>query len=755
MKSFKHLIFISFLFGLSMIALGFYSILIINPTLPDVDALKIYRPKEPLQIYTKEGNLISEFGEERRDFIKIENVPQKMINAIISTEDRRFFEHHGIDYIGIARAAVSNFLGSGFQGASTITMQVARNFFLSSDRTIKRKVNEILLSFKIEKKLSKEEILELYINQIYLGQRSFGFASAAETYFGKTLDQINLSEIALLAGLPKAPSKYNPFINYDLAVSRQKDVLAGMLRHGFIDESSYILASEQKISLKENQKKTEVDAEYIAEMVRKELFDEFGDKIYSSGLKVYTTIRAKNQKIANKAVLNGILDYINRHQPRDPDGQIKITQIKKIEDQVNLAHETLKNYPVYNDFIPGVILEKQPLQIKAYLKNGKTIVVLKNGLELIKKDNAKDPKITVGSIVHFYQKNNEWHLTQLPNVESALVSMDPNTGEILALVGGFNFQKNKFNHITQAYRQPGSIFKPFIYSAALEKGITAATLVNDAPFFMTADELLSKESWEPQNYDEKFDGPTRIRVGLAKSKNIVAIRTLKEIGPKYAQDYLTRFGFEKKRIPPYLALALGVAEVKPINLINGFSVFANGGYLKDYYYIDKIIDSNNRKIKLKSSVTNQDIPRVIDPRNAFIMDSMLKDVINYGTAQKAKSLKRSDIAGKTGTTNDLIDAWFVGYNPNVITLTWFGYDQPKSLGEFETGSRAALPIWIEYMDKILQDYPEQIYAEPEGIVPHKINPADGTLINNDRNEGIWEYFYEEFLPKENAFFMIN
>jgi penicillin-binding protein 1A len=767
MNSIKQILLISTSIILSSIALIYYVYLLIVPTLPPLDNLADYRPKEPLQVFTKEGDLIAEFGEEHRDFIKIGNVPQKMINAIIATEDRRFFEHNGIDLIGIFRATYKTLLGISFEGASTITMQVARNFYLTSDKTLKRKISEILLSLEIEKHLSKEEILELYMNQIYLGQRSFGFNSAANTYFSKNLSELNTAEMALLAGLPKAPSRFNPFNNYDLAIKRQKDVLASMLRHGFIDESTYILALDQPINLKESKVKKDVDAEFIAEMVRKDLFDEFGEKIYSSGLKVFTTIKSKNQKLANQAVRDGIINYINRHQPREPDGFLDLENIalKHIdgneEELIKEVTKYLKKFPTFSDFIPGIITKMQPLEIEVILKDGRIINVYKKGLKLIENDkNYEDQtedyrRIRVGGIYHFTKNRNEWILTQLPEVESALIAMDPNTGEINALVGGFNFEKNKFNHITQAYRQPGSIFKPFIYSAAIEKGVTPATLVNDNFFFMTADELMTKENWEPKNYNDTYDGPTRLRVGLSKSKNMVAIRTLKYIDPKYAQDYVSRFGFEKQKIPPYLSLALGVAEVRPINLISAFAVFSNGGYLKEPYYIDKIIDSNDRQIKLKSSITNEDTPRIIDPRNAFIMDSMLKDVIKDGTAKRARILKRTDIAGKTGTTNDLIDAWFVGYNPEHIALTWFGYDTPQSLGHQETGSRAALPIWIDYMRGALDGLPEKIYAEPEGIIPHKINPDDGTLTSNDDESGIYEYFYEEFYPKDNAFFMIN
>ena len=759
-SSFKNFLFLSFIGSIAALALVFFIVTLIYPTLPEVNHLEQYRPKQPLQVFTKEGSLISEFGEERREYIPIKKVPQKMINAILAIEDRRFFEHPGIDMIGIARAALRNITGQSSEGASTITMQVARNFFLSSEKTLKRKINEILLAIKIEKNLTKEEILELYINQIYLGQRSFGFLAAANTYFDKNLEDINLAETTLLAGLPKAPSKYNPFRNPDDSIKRQHAVLKSMLRHGFIDKPTYLLALEEPINLRESFTKREVKADYVAEMVRQTLYEEFGEKIYTSGLKVYTTIQDKNQKYANHAVQNGLINYTSRHPINQPEAQFDLSN-EKLKDEKNRKEYLIKKLrmlPTYGDFIPGVVIAMQPLKLTALLKNGEIINVYKKGLELLRDDlNIENPNlkiVKIGTVLRFVKNRGYWVATQLPEVESSLVSIDPQTGAILALVGGFDFYKSKYNHVTQAQRQPGSVFKPFIYSAALEKGINAASLVNDAYLYITAKELGANENWEPQNYNEKFSGPIRLRDGLALSKNLVAIRVLKNIGTNYAQDYIARFGFDPKKHPPYLSMALGVGQATPLEVASAYGVFANGGYLKKPYFIEKIIDSKGRKVKQSTALFNEETPRVIDPRNAFIMTDMLKEVINSGTAKKAKRLKRSDIAGKTGTTNDQYDAWFAGYNPDIVTITWVGFDQPKPLGKFETGSRAALPIWIDYMGPILNQYPIRFMVEPEGIMPVKIRKKDG-VVALPEEEGIYEYFYEEFLPQSNAYYLIN
>ena len=756
----KNFILLAMLAGMSSIALIFFIVVLIYPTLPDVNHLQKYRPKQPLQIFSQDGLLIAEFGEERRDYTLIKHVPQRMINAVLAIEDRRFFEHPGIDIIGVLRAALKNISGQGHEGASTITMQVARNFFLSSEKTFKRKINEILLAIKIERSLKKEDILELYINQIYLGQRSFGFSAAAHTYFNKNLNELNLAESALLAGLPKAPSRYNPLVNPELAIQRQHAVLGSMKRHGYIDNATYVIALDEPIDLRNSISKRELKADYVAEMVRQELYKEFGDGIYTSGLKVYTTIKKKNQLHANKAIQNNFINYMIRNGLNPPESFVNIDSkdYPNIKERDKYLLQQLRLIPTYGEFMPGIILSAQPLQVNALLKNGKKISIYKRGLKLLQKDFKIEEEgerfIKPGVIMRFVKNRGVWHVTQLPEVESSLVSMDPQSGAILALVGGFDFYRNKYNNITQAQRQPGSIFKPFIYSAALEKGINAATLVNDGYLYVTAKELNSNENWEPQNYNEKFSGPIRLRQGLAKSKNLVAIRVLKHIGPDYAQDYISRFGFNPKKHPPYLSMALGVGEVTAMEMVTAYSVFANGGYLKKPYFIEKIIDTKGRKVKLSAALMNAEVPRIIDPRNAFVMTDMLKEVINSGTAKRAKKLKRSDIAGKTGTTNNLIDAWFAGYNPDIVTVTWMGYPQPKPLGKKETGSRAALPIWIDYMESILNDYPIKMLVEPEGILPLKVKSLDGTLANQDE-EGIYEYFYDEFLPQNNAYFMIN
>ena len=756
----KNLLLILILAGMSSLALIFFVVVLIYPTLPEVNHLQKYRPKQPLQIFSQDGLLIAEFGEERRDHTLIKHVPQRMINAILAIEDRRFFEHPGIDIIGVMRAAFKNISGQGHEGASTITMQVARNFFLSSEKTFKRKINEILLAIKIERSLTKEAILELYINQIYLGQRSFGFSAAADTYFNKRLDELNLAESALLAGLPKAPSRYNPLINPELAIQRQHAVLRSMKRHGYIDNATYVIALDEPLDLRDSINKRELKADYVAEMVRQELYSEFGDGIYTSGLKVYTTIKKKNQVYANRSIQNNFINYMIRNGLNPPESFINIEAIEhpNIKARDKYLLQQLRLMPTYGEFIPGIILTAQPLQVSALLKNGKKINIYKRGLKLLQKDFKIEEEgerlIKPGVVMRFVKNRGVWHVTQLPKVESSLVSMDPQSGAILALVGGFDFYRNKYNNVTQAQRQPGSIFKPFIYSAALEKGINAATLVNDGYLYVTAKELNSNENWEPQNYNEKFAGPIRLRQGLAKSKNLVAIRVLKHIGADYAQDYISRFGFNPKKHPPYLSMALGVGEVSAMEMVTAYSVFANGGYLKKPYFIEKIIDTKGRKVKLSNELMNAEVPRIIDPRNAFIMTDMLKEVINSGTAKRAKRLKRSDIAGKTGTTNNLIDAWFAGYNPDIVTVTWMGYPQPKPLGKKETGSRAALPIWIDYMESILEDYPIKMLVEPEGILPLKVKEIDGTLASQDE-EGIYEYFYDEFLPQNNAYFMIN
>lgn len=737
--------------GLSVTALVAIAAALIYPALPSLDALTDYRPKLPLRVYSEDGYLISEFGEERRAYIKIENVPQNMKDAVIAIEDRRFYQHNGIDTKGVLRAVVNNLSGGAKEGASTITMQVARNFFLSSERNFKRKINEALLALKIEHSLSKDKILELYINQIYLGQRAYGFAAASQVYYGKPLEKLNLAETALLAGLPKAPSGYNPFVNPKRAISRQKEVLHDMYRFGFIKEDTYQRALKEPLRFKASQQSRDLAADYVAEIVRQSLYKKYQDDIYSSGLKVYTTIRKANQEAANNAVREGVLDYELRHGYRGPE--------KMLGSEVLQSNETLDSaldeIDEFNGLIPAIITSVSPKAIQAYTKRGSEIQITGKGLAFAEKMlNQKDPAkrlLKPGALIRVLNKNDKWQITQAPQIESALVALDPQNGAIRALVGGFDFNRNKFNHVTQAWRQPGSSFKPFIYSAALEKGFTPATIVEDEPLNFSAEQTGNK-AWSPQNFDNAFEGPIRLRQALVKSKNMVSIRVLQSIGVNYAQDYITRFGFSPKNHPAYLAMALGAGSTTAWQMAGAYAVFANGGYRVKPNLIAKIVDQNGKVLlETKFDQAGNGAPRVIDARNAFIMTSMLQDVVRHGTATRALQLGRGDIAGKTGTTNDHFDAWFTGYSPKQVAVTWVGFDKPQSLGRSETGGAAALPIWIKYMATALRGLPEAYSPVPEGVSAIKIDPATGTRENSD--EGVFEYFYHENPPPEAESFL--
>jgi penicillin-binding protein 1A len=732
--------------SLVVAALAGLAVTLIYPGLPSLEALTDYRPKVPLRVYSDDGYLIGEFGEERRAFIHIANVPKSMKDAVLAIEDRRFYTHGGVDTRGILRAIVNNLSGSGAkEGASTITMQVARNFFLSSERSFKRKINEALMAIKIEHNLSKDQILELYINQIYLGQRAYGFAAASQIYYGKSLDKINLAEAALLAGLPKAPSGYNPFVHPKRAIVRQHEVLHDMYRFGFIDKPTYEAALKQPLRFKQSRQSRDLAADYVAEIARQTMYDRYNEEIYSSGMKVYTTIRKSNQEAANKAVIQGILDYDRRQGYRKPEKTIPITG-----KDSNWTESALDDVEEFNGLIPAVVTHADPKLVKVLTKDGRTIDISGNGLALVQKTLAeKDPakiKLKAGAVIRIVQMGDSWQITQLPQVESALIALNPETGAVLALVGGFDFNRNKFNHVTQAWRQPGSSFKPFIYSAALEKGLTPASIIEDEPLYLSAEETGSSTAWEPHNFDEKYDGPIRMRTALTKSKNMVSIRILQSIGVKYAQDYITRFGFSPKDHPPYLAMALGAGSVTAWQMAGGYAVFANGGYRVKPYIISKITDSQGKIIEqIKVNQAGKDAARVIDGRNAFLMTSMMQDVVRIGTAARAQQLGRSDLAGKTGTTNNQIDAWFAGYNPNQVAIVWMGYDQPKSLGNKETGGHAALPIWIDYMASALRAMPDVSYAIPDGISSYKIDPLTGTREKSNAS-GVYEYFYREYPP---------
>jgi penicillin-binding protein 1A len=713
------------------------------PNLPSLQALTEYQPKIPLRIYTAEGVQIGEFGEERRAVVAIGEVPDALKNAIISAEDERFYEHAGIDYIGVLRAAYMNLISGGRrQGASTITMQVARNFFLSSEKTLTRKLYEALLAFKIEHSLSKEQILELYVNQIYLGQRAYGFGAASQIYFGKALDKLNLAETAMLAGLPKAPSLYNPIANPQRAKQRQHYVLRRMAELGHITAAQYEEAVQAPIRPKREVNEYSVHAEYAAEMVRQAIAEHYPDEVYSRGFRVYTTLRKADQEAAYAALRKGVLDYDRRNGYRGPEGFAELPA-KPDEDDFE---EALNEHPDNDDLLAAVVTSVDAKQIEAALRTGEPVSLAGESLRFAARslDAKASPqkRIRRGSIirVHREAQGKPWQIVQLPEVESAFISLDPQDGAVRALVGGFDFNRNKFNHVTQAWRQPGSSFKPFIYSASLEKGFTPATVIPDEPVVLEAEQTGSQR-WEPKNFDGKFEGPMRLRTALAKSKNMVSIRILEAIGPKYAQEYVTRFGFEPEKHPPYLTMALGAGSVTEWQMARAYAVFANGGYLVQPYFILKIVDDRGTPLALANPKRAGDESlRVLDPRNAFIMDHMMQDVTRYGTAARATRLGRNDLAGKTGTTNEFVDAWFAGYQPNLVGIAWMGFDQPKSLGRNQTGAAVALPIWIGYMEKALKDVPEAPRTVPVGVVSV---PVMGVL-----GEGRLapEYFYQEAVP---------
>ncbi len=725
--------FVGLLFGLGVIGalILFFALAMAYPNLPALDSLTDYRPKIPLRIFSADNVLIGEFGEERRNLVHIKEIPDIMKKAVLAIEDDRFFEHGGVDYVGIVRAALHNLSGGARQGASTITQQVARNFFLSSEQTLKRKIYEVLLAWKIEKNLSKNQILEVYMNQIYLGQRAYGFSSAAQIYYGKKLQDISIAEAAMLAGLPKAPSAYNPVVNPKRAKARQQYILQRMYQLGYITEPEYTRAKAEELKIKTNSSEFGVHAEYVAEMTRQLVYEQFKEETYTRGLNVFTTITKADQDAAYLAVRRGVMDYEKRHGYRGPENYIEIPANKEeAEDAIEVE---LANHPDSDDLVAAVVLDATPQLVTAVLVSGEEIKIEGAGLtfaaNLLSAKAPPNKRIKRGAVIRVMQEGKNWSVIQMPEVQSAFVAANTDDGAIRALVGGFDFNRNKFNHVTQAWRQPGSSFKPFIYSASLEKGLSPSTIINDAPISFDAGQT-GGQPWEPKNYDGKYDGPMTMRKGLTKSKNMISIRILHKIGAKYGQEYITRFGFDADKNPPYLTLALGAGAVTPLQMAGGYAVFANGGYKVSPYLISKITDASGKPLsEAKPDRAGDEANRVIDARNAFLMDSMLKDVVTSGTAVKAMALKRTDLAGKTGTTNDSFDAWFAGYHPEIVGIAWIGFDQPKNLGNRETGGGLALPIWINYMQKALRNVPMVERTVPEGIIT-----ANG------------EYFYAENPP---------
>lgn len=727
------------LWGAGLAAAGLASLLIILaiamavafPNLPDISDLSDYRPKLPLRVFSTEGVLIGEFGEERRHLTPIKEIPKIMTDAVLAIEDSRFYEHGGVDYRGILRAALANLGHLKSQGASTITMQVARNVYLSTEKTYTRKIYEILLTFKLEHLLSKDQILEIYMNQIFLGNRAYGFAAASEAYFDKPLKDISIAEAAMLAGLPKAPSAYNPIANPKRARIRQQYIIERMQENGFITPEQAVTAKNEELKIKSGANNTKVHAEYVAETVRQLMFAQYGDETYTRGLNVYTTLRAADQEAAYKALRRGIMNFERRQIYRGPEKFVSLpSDPQALEDAID---EALSDHPDNGDVLAAMVLDADARKIKAVLQNGETLEITGEDLRPAQSGLAdKAPpniKIRRGAIIRVSKTvKNTWEITQLPEVEGAFVALDPRDGSIKALVGGFDFQKNKFNHVTQAWRQPGSSFKPFIYSAALEKGFTPATVINDAPLFFDAG-VTGGQPWEPKNYDGKFEGPMTMRRGLAKSKNLISVRVLQSIGAPYAQDWITRFGFDADKHPAYLTMALGAGSVTPMQMVTAYSVFANGGYRVNPWLIARITEQKGAVLLETTPPVLDESVRAIDARNAFIMESMLQEVTRTGTAASAQvKLKRPDLFGKTGTTNDSLDAWFAGFQPTLAAVTWIGYDTPRKLGDRETGGGLSLPIWIQFMEHALKNVPVLEPVAPEGVI----------------NSG-GEWFYDEFV----------
>lgn len=717
------------LWGLGIAAAGAVSLVCViavalavaYPNLPDISDLADYRPKLPLRVFSSEGILIGEFGEERRNLTPIATIPKVMKDAVLAAEDARFYDHGGVDYKGLVRAGLANMNRMKSQGASTITMQVARNVYLSSEKTLTRKIYEVLLTFKLEHLLSKDQIFEIYLNQIYLGNRAYGFAAASEAYFGKPLRDITIAQAAMLAGLPKAPGANNPVNNPARARGRQLYVIDRMQEAGFITAEQAAEAKKEELHLRDAVDPTRLHAEYVAETVRQLMYAQYGDSTYTRGLKVYTTLVAADQAAAYRALRKGIMDYERRQFYRGPEKFVDLPADPKELDEA--VDDALADHPDNGDVMSAVVLRASAKEINAVRGNGDTLQIVGEGLRPAQSGlSDKAPpniKIRRGAVIRVVKTpKNTWEITQLPEVEGAFIALDPRDGAVKAMVGGFDFDKNKFNHVTQAWRQPGSSFKPFIYSAALEKGFTPGTVVNDAPLFFDAG-TTGGQPWEPKNYDGTFEGPMSLRRALARSKNMVSIRVLQSIGTRYAQDWISNFGFEREKHPAYLPMALGAGSVTPMQMATAYSVFANGGYRVNPYLVTRITDHKDKVLVETQPPLLNETMRAIPQRNAFIMDSLLQEVARSGTAAKAQAtLKRPDLYGKTGTTNDSLDAWFAGFQPTMAAVAWMGYDTPRKLGDRETGGGLSLPIWISYMETAIKGVPvtELTATPPSGVV---------------------------------------
>jgi penicillin-binding protein 1A len=701
--------------------------------LPSIDSLADYRPKIPLRVYTADNVLIGEFGPEHRDFVPIAEMPAILKDALLAAEDDRFYSHGGISFVGMLRAVVADLHGSLSQGGSTITMQVARNFFLTRDKTFSRKLNEIMLSYQIEDKLTKDQILELYMNQIYLGQRAYGFGTAARVYFGKTVKELTIAEAATLAGLPKAPSAYNPVVNPKRSKQRQQYILRRMRDLGYITSAQYEKAAQEVVHVRSSSSEFATHAEYVAEMVRQTMVAQYKDDAYTSGFNVYTTITKADQDAAYQAVRHQVMAYEQRHGYDGPEAAIELP--KDTDEREEAIDEVLQKHPDSDELQAAVVLAASPKAVRAELASGDIVDIAGDGLHFaaagLSARAKPQQRIRPGSVVRVVQDaKKRWWISQLPHVSAAFVALDSHTGAYRALVGGFDFGLGEFNHVTSAWRQPGSSMKPFIYSASLEKGFSPSTIINDAPLVIPSTGP-GGQIWEPKN-DDQFDGPLSLRTALVKSKNVIAVRVLRAIGVPYAREYVSRFGFDPNRQPANLTMALGTGSTTPLQLAGAYAVFANGGYRLSPYLINKVTDSRGKVI----AQTTPQLPgsghegeRVLDPRNAFIMDSLLHDVVRSGTGAAAgQRLHRADIAGKTGTTSDAVDGWFAGYGADVVAVAWMGYDDPKSLGGREFGATVALPIWIDFMQEALSGKPEAQRPIPNGV----------SMVNGD-------WMYDEYV----------
>ena len=763
--------------------------LYLEPRLPATESLRDVAFQVPLRVYTRDRKLIAEFGEKRRIPLTYDQVPERMVQAFLAAEDDRFFEHPGVDYQGLLRAAAQLLLtGEKRQGGSTITMQVARNFFLSRKKTYTRKLNEILLALRIEKDLTKQEILELYLNKIYMGHRAYGAGAAAQVYYGKTVDELELPEIAMIAGLPKAPSRYNPITDSKRAVERRDYVLGRMHKLGYIDDEEYRKNILAPVSASLHAARLEADAPYVAEMVRSEMTERYGNNAYTDGYSVVTTIDSRLQAAADAAVRNALQAYDQRHGYRGAEKQFDIGS----DADGEILDSLLADHGQVADLPAGLVTKVEEKTVHVYLGQGRHEQVPWIGLEwarphIDENRRGKSPEkagdiLKTGDLVRLRQEQDKeakpyWRLAQIPQAVGALVSLDPVDGALLALVGGYDFYSSKFNRVTQAKRQPGSGFKAFIYSAALEAGFTAATLINDAP--VVFDDPSLESAWRPENYSGKFFGPTRLRYALTKSRNLVSIRLLRGMGIDHALNHIAKFGFDPEQLPHNLSLALGSGAVTPLQMAAGYAVLANGGYRVEPYFMESIENAENQVLYRANPVrvcpdcpdsgspatpasTTQELspaegqaiepvraaPQVISPQNHFLMNSMMRDVITRGTATKARVLGRSDLAGKTGTTNEQRDAWFNGFNSSLVAVAWVGFDSSQPLGRGEVGGKAALPAWIEYMKVALDGVPEQPLKMPADMISIRIDPNTGKRASAGQKDAIFEVFRRDFVPDE-------